>query len=323
MEYNRLESAENVSLEERLARTAINVPESPLVAAGPQHSLWKSWIGQRLVSEIFNKPAFVVGCGRSGTTALVASLGQHRRITAHPKGFESPLIQRVGMVAHQYYDAFNSYFVRRTTRISEADFRHHLQILCFESLWGPNVGLHHFRRLPRTNRMQLKGLSHWVAKIWPDENQASGLLHLYPEAKFIYIHRHGAEVVGSMFKYGGGFARYDFEGLCDLWSESVRKYRYLMQHAAAIVIRQENLMRQPSCEFARIWKHLRLEEDPIPAEFASTRVINSVEHTTFLGNVNTYVQQKRKYGDWTDEQKTCFKARCQAALEELGYEMPF
>lgn len=56
-------------------------------------------ISRLITQNFFNKPIFVVGQGRSGTTALINAIGTHPQVLS--VGFESPMISDIGNIVYK------------------------------------------------------------------------------------------------------------------------------------------------------------------------------------------------------------------------------
>jgi len=149
---------------------------------------------------IVHHPVFVVGMGRSGTTALQMSLGQHPLIVASKK--ESPLINHIGGLFRGYFapdvEGHREYFIN-SLEIPVAQVHHTLRKLCYESAIGPT-------QEPYKTR--------WCAKTFPTSDEAKGLILLFPNVKFLYILRNGYEVVRSRMIFPG-FRGQEFRTYCE------------------------------------------------------------------------------------------------------------
>lgn len=278
-----------------------------------------------LSRRFFEQPIFVVGSGRSGTSILVQALGEHPAI--HSFKGEAPLIWMLGTVVgilefsgerkRKYY-----------TEALGVPFDHvyaSLRDLAFESAFGPDLGFRHLLKNAVSLRLNPFRVRCWCAKTFPDQQVALALNKLYPSARFIYIHRNGLDVVHSRTQFPG-FSDLDFRRHCEDWTESARKYEYLLSCPQAITVGHADLVSDPHAVFNRIQEFLQLPQHAGPAQFASSTQIHSLSSTTDRANVDIrQVMQNREkhHENWSREQRDIFRETCSIEMAKLGYAMPF
>ncbi len=199
-----------------------------------------------------------------------------------------------------------------------------LRRIGFETQWGPACGIENFLSMIRHYGRMFFSKHYWVAKAFPTAEQASGLLWLYPDTKFVYIHRNGIDVVHSMTKFGY-FKTKTYEALCEFWAQRVDTYRYLTSWEQAITIRHSDLVNQPDEQLQRIFDFLGIEYDLGPADYTKSTVVHPLDKKTRVG-VSAKEELCRRgpsYEDWSEQQRATFKRICADGMKELGYEIPF
>jgi hypothetical protein len=285
---------------------------------------FKAHLGRLLARRFMESPIFVVGCGRSGTTVLVTALDEHSQLISGRH--EAPLYRDIGSIGYRYCCSREAEYLRQTTQISADQLRHRLRILCFESMWGKDYGCkEHLKRIvrQRPGHGSYLELRHWVAKAFPPEDEAKGLLWLFPRARFLYIYRNGIDVVSSMTKHRA-FRERGFVALCHFWADRVEHYRYLTRWEKATSLRQEDLLAYPDGEFRRIFDFLGIGNEPGPAEYARSTLVHPLGQPTEKADVREALSKRKPgYTDWTQEQMSTFRGICGEAMQELAYEIPF
>ena len=99
----------------------------------PLNHLYQHALMRRLKRRMYNA-VFIVGAGRSGTTAVCRAMNEHSRVLIAPG--EGPLVNGFGRVAHQYRFGPQSEYYRSNTGMSCDRFRNDLGSLCFRCVWG-------------------------------------------------------------------------------------------------------------------------------------------------------------------------------------------
>jgi hypothetical protein len=278
--------------------------------------------GRVLTWRCVERPVFVVGTGRSGTSILLQALGKHPAILA--LAGEAPLLTSYGGIAYLFEGGADRDYYAASLKIPRERLYGLLRRQAFETSAGRDWGLRRVltdsaecRCLPWTRR-------YWAAKTFPSVRVAEGLRAIYPEARFVYIVRNGLEVVQSMTRFGGFRAR-EFERHCQTWADDIERYRYLRDCDYATVIRHEDLVRSPQTVFERLWVFLGLEDDVRPVSFVSTRLVHPLDMPTqTTSSVRRALEERAPaHAEWTSDQRDGFKRICGDAMREAGYEVPF
>jgi hypothetical protein len=283
-----------------------------------------------IIGKIFSfpnieRPVFVIGGSRSGTSVLVQALGKHKLIYSF-KG-EDPFITDIGGMVHnlEYAPERELAYYKNSLRVSHGYIYENLRRLSYESAFGYNYGLMQILKdmLRRDYNPLTKRL--WCAKTFPNENVAKGLIKLFPKVKFIFIHRNGIDVVHSRMQFHG-FRDLDFRRQCEEWTRSSKQFSYLLKHDHAITVKHSDLIEDPRIVFGKICEHLGIGYDPRPAAFTSTHQVHPLSSVATATDVNVkkIINLRRPAEEsWTLEQRQIFKEICSDAMETFGYVMPF
>lgn len=284
-----------------------------------------SVIGKALSSSIIEKPIFVVGGSRSGTSVLVQALGKHKLIYSF--NGEDPFITDIGGMVHnlEFAPERELNYYKNSLRVSHDYIYENLRRLSFESAFGEHYGL--VKILKDSVRGEFKPLikKFWCVKTFPSENVAKGLMRLYPAAKFILIHRNGINVVHSRMQFHG-FRDLDFRKQCEEWARSAKQFSYMLNSENAIAIKHADLIDDPQAVFGQIYTYLNITYDPSPAEFTRTHQVHPLSSLATATDVNVkeiISQRTAAEQSWSHEQRRIFKEICTEAMERLGYAIPF
>jgi hypothetical protein len=279
-------------------------------------------IGWMFVSHLLDNPILVVGTGRSGTSVLLQALGKHPQILSLPG--EAPFLTSIGGEAWLFEGSDAQEYYRASLKMELAEVYNELKEFGFRMAAGKHYGLKYVLNNLIKNREWPWKKRFWCAKSFPPESAAQGLISVYPGIRFIYIVRNGADVVSSMVKYKG-FSFKPFEAHCEAWSAGVRKYKFFENYDLAIKIRQEDLVENPELCLSRIQKFLGIRESAEPANYIKTTVIHPMdEPSRAVGDIKAFMQKRTPgYENWTEEQRSIFKAICGSAMAAEGYALPF
>lgn len=269
---------------------------------------------------MLDKPIFLVGVGRSGSTALLLALSRHPSILGHKA--ESPFIPFVGGLVGRMNRFERSGYVVRMLRVTEDHLNESLRTICFESTFGPGMGRGF--RLKRLLRLDFSGLlaSHWIARTWMLEEDLEGLKSLFPSMKVVYLVRNGYRVVASRMKYGT-FKKYGFEANCTRWAENADQHAFLESSESAVVIRHEDLIADPVSTLSLVYSHVGLPHSTGPERYLASTLVHPLSDPSSAGvDVASYFKDRRSpESDWTPEEHATFTRICGPAMKRLGYEL--
>lgn len=281
-----------------------------------------SCLGESITRKIYFNPIFIIGQGRSGTTALLESLFQHPNILGKP--IESPLIHRIGHLVFDFEYHERKEYYKTSLQMPLNTLYMRLRNLCFESVFGKNYGLKFIASCIKHNGFEFFNKRHWIAKAFPDFDDYRGLSMLYPNAKFIYISRVGYDQIFSSIKFpkhsGKSFIFY-----CQSWRNFVEKYAYALNCKNTMHIKYEDFKENPSETFQAIYKFLGVDFSAKPIEYQNKNLIHSLDVSTVNNTDVKKILSEREpaYKKWNEEEKEIFKKICGEAMQKLSYKIPF
>ncbi len=251
---------------------------------------------------------FIVGCPRSGTSALSWALAQHPRLWTSAESDFLAFLFGQGKLRNAYQEAF----ARPDTGWLR---KNHVTFEEFASSIGSGVD-----RLFRSRSGN---------RIWVDASPgytliADELLPLFPKARFIHLVRDGRAVVTSMMKSGfpAPWAK-DFRTACRTWVHYVRKGFEFEARAEDRVlhVRHERIVEDPFSVCEEIQRFLALVPSKAPAAFLSTKRINSSHGNRTVADVRSIKDpqhlKRRPWERWDQRRKTTFKRVAGETMEFL------
>ena len=272
-------------------------------------------------SSFINNPIFIVGSGRSGTSVLLQSLGQHRNILALPG--EAPFLTTIGGAASLFTGPQAAYY-QSSAKVEDAYLYKHLAQLGLETAGGRNFAFKNLlKKLTSKKIFRPLLVKHWAAKTFPPEQVADGLVHVYPNCRYLYIIRNGIEVVNSKTKFHG-FKENTFKNNCQSWSNSVNTYNFLKSRKNSLFIRHEDLVNSPAQQFERIFNFLGLTHDKDCIDYIENTLVHPLDQAGIKSkNISAKLKNRRNpYLDWSRQQQDIFLTECEGAMKDTGYCIP-
>jgi hypothetical protein len=269
------------------------------------------------------RPLFIVGSGRSGTTALCAMLNCHSQIMIAPG--ECPMVHEVALLASGYRSG-EAYY-KESTALPERRMRTKLRSFCIDCVWGDSATAMLVRSTTTSegtvNNKDWPSIQVWGAKAFPDSPASEGLQWLFPRVRFVYLFRNGIDVVFSMSRFRG-FREMSFVERCLFWSLRAQRYEFLRHHDRAIAIRFEDFLNDPDTELRRILSHIQLPYEEGPIRFASNTLVHPLDQPTESANPRSVLSLRAPaHQYWSSTEKRIFRDVCSPAMDLLGYEIPF
>lgn len=211
-------------------------------------------------------PIFVVGCQRSGTTALAVMLDRHSRIAMLPETqFFNKFIHKDRAAGGEMSHRAMAERALVCPFIEETHLSLEELLAVFETYEPTYPNL--FRSLMEAYQIH-HGKVRAAEKTCNHLFHISELLRLYPQSKFICIVRDGRDVCRSIRNVPWG-AHATWESLCRQWKgfarEGMRLQRKLSPKIFTIV-RYEDLMREPERELRRLCEFIGEEFEPAQLE---------------------------------------------------------
>lgn len=245
--------------------------------------------------QVSDKPVFIIGSPRSGTSVLAWSLAQH------PEFWTS----------------------------GETDFIYHIfgqgrlnQAWTASGVKGGWLERHGVNRAEFAASLGL-GLNALISKRtngrrWVDQSptytaMVTEIAELFPDALFVHIMRDGRNVVQSMIRSGFGTPwASDFAEACRTWAWFVDQAVKFgaAKPARYLAVPYEFMNESPEGCFASVLEFLDVEFDEAPAEFIRTRRINS-SYQADGPKAGEYLGPPSPWEEWSADQRRTF-------IEEAG-----
>lgn len=254
---------------------------------------------------------FVIGCPRSGTSALSWALAQHPTLWTSA---ESDFMHKM-FKGNQLFNIYKSSVSRPDSgwlQQNEVTYRE------FASYIGMGIDA--------LFRSRSRGLV-WVDQTPGHTLVAQTLRELFPSAKFVHIVRDGRDVVRSMlnsnFEKMGFEMKWttDFEYACNTWNTYIEKgMRFeLNNQDVCIKVRNEDLTSNAEGVFGEVFESLGIAYNAAPASFISSKRLNSSYDTGFKSKQSNDTPASSGNSKWSDEMENRFWELCRSNQELLGY----
>jgi hypothetical protein len=258
---------------------------------------------------------FIIGCPRSGTSALSWALAYHPDLWTSAESNILLYLFRTPWFFEQYKLAIENNEDRIWLN------KHHVSYAEFASFIGKGLDL--MFRSRSENRI-------WIDATPAYTNVAPQLMVFFPTAKFIHIIRDGRAVVNSMLTSGfPGSDFNDFEQASKAWVFYVNKGREAMRTFPGRVheIRNENLVANPEQELSSIYTFLELEPCAESSTFIRTKRINSSYLNVEQGDISKIkdpsLMPKEPWKNWSVKQRKLFIKIAGETMTTLGYDLSF
>ena len=258
---------------------------------------------------------FVIGCPRSGTSALSWALAEHPKMwTSAESDFMHQMFK-----GNMLFDVYKNSMDRPDTgwlKKNGVTYRE------FASYFGVGIDA--------MFRSRSRGLI-WVDQT-PGHTLVAPVLHdMFPDAKFIHIVRDGKRVVNSMLNSGFqniGFKMKwttDCEQACNTWSTYVKRGSKFVDEnpEVAIQIKNEDMSKDTETTFSIVQKFLGLDVADGPSKFISSSRLNSSFDKGFKVNkkkCKSVDDNSFTSIDWTENEIALFDSVCLEMTEKLGYQ---
>lgn len=260
------------------------------------------------------RPFFVVGCGRSGTTLLNVMLGLHPRLAVVPESWLHAGWRRA----------------RRNSASLEDVFKH-----CRYFLWGADpkwVGewfdVSASMSYPDLISAAFGSFAGYIGKSrWGEKTSAARqlrpLARLFPDAQFVHIIRDGREVATSLASQEWGPPNAAV-GACT-WRLDVtlgRSAARRLDRDRYLEIRYEELVVDPEATLKRVCSFLREDYDPVMVDYS--KHVAEMEPWLSAGELNLAKPPTAGVRDWrsgiASSEQRAVEAICHPLLMDLGYE---
>lgn len=254
-------------------------------------------------------PVFVVGCVRSGTSAVARALREGAEISGFREGNVLSMMQRMlREVARQYEHLPEDILERKKSLMLANCEREALEthvVNWFAALYAKQLG---------TGRWYDKSPESYPGA--PMVRACPVVVRLFPRARFIFCIRRGIEQVMSCLRK---FPSTNFKAWCRVWRDAAYAWHEVKEQLGdrAIAIEQHELALRPDLVSERIQELLGLSAAHGQAMESVLRGAR-VEQTQFA-------QDSRFIGldetPWSAEERRIFSEICGPAMEGAGFSM--
>ncbi len=242
-------------------------------------------------------PVFIVGSPRSGTSMLHWALCQHEKLWGSE---ESELFVPFTRHLDAVYDKARRFKGTNWLEAQQVDRD------AFYAFMGAGIDALYASRA---------GGRHWVEQTPSNTWALPEIYRLLPDARFLFIHRDGRQIVESMTSMW----RWRFMKAAKTWKEANHlAMRFEKDHPEATLrIAYENLVQDPEQELQRVWQFLGLSECR-----ESTRFILDKDP---INTSPQYAAQDRleklepRYGQWSWYKRLLFGKIAGRQMRALAY----
>lgn len=259
------------------------------------------------------KPIFVSGIGRSGTSALLASLASHKSMHQYPRVGEAPFVTSFLNFLVDYEDKSpGAEYNKKNYRLEDAERKAAIADFLILNQCGQAL----------SNETEEK---YWVAKTSLLEGSFNKAVEIFDEVRCVYIMRNGIEVINSARKFDG-FKALGFDEHCRRWLDNIRFCRYLHDREFCSVIKHDQLVKFPEDTYKKVYKDLGIAYDEAPANWISSNIFNSSFDSTAKGVSTSSVFDNRvvdAWSEWSEEEKSQFIEKCDPIMREFGFVRPY
>ncbi|MBB6350532.1 sulfotransferase family protein [Nonomuraea muscovyensis] len=275
-----------------------------------------------------DRPVFVVGCPRSGTTMLQLMLHSHPRIAVPPETrFLIPAYMRRrtfgDMRLAQRRRALAEWVAGdRTTKFKELKIDQDDYVR--QAVEGPgSLG----SVLGTTFRMYADRFdkARWGDKRPSYVKQVDYLLRMFPDAQFIHLIRDGRDCVSSL-KEMPWYTHNSFHAV-STWAEAIDagvRLRKTMPEDSYYELRYEDLTDDPSTELKKLCLFLEEDFDPAMVSPREAAAVAVPPHKVWHSNTHGDVTRSR-VGSWANRLDAWEISLCEQVLGERleanGYEL--
>ena len=257
---------------------------------------------------------FILACQRSGTTMLQQALNRHSRIVIPPEtGFFTHFIGHSAKGQAHHLKRINADLGIDLPRPQERIHRREDIIRFYDQM--AEAYLEKLSAPPQT--LFGEKTPHHLLR-------ARRILSVFPDAKYILVHRDGRDVALSLTKVPWFYS--DLQVTFSYWLRCCREIRWFraLPGVSLIVIRYEDLVQQPAVELRRIADFLGLKYEPQMAEGSGNVEGTLPWEADWKTRATTKITPAR-IGNWQRELSSTQISQLERwggrVLKDLGYEM--
>ena len=275
-----------------------------------------------------DRPIFVLGCPRSGTTLLQLMLHAHPRIAVPPE-------TRFVLTTYEARNSFGNLREEQNRRALAASIVRPRQTLFYDLELDADAVFEEIVDGPPTLGSAIGIVFRAYARRfdkprWGDKRpgyyqQIPGLLRMFPDAQIVHLIRDGRDCVASLLTMPW-FKQDIYAAICS-WVEAIDCGRHARRQIAAdayVEIRYEDLVADPAGRLTALCEFLDEDYDPAMAEPNRIAGTTIPERKTWHADAQRAVTASPS-GHWSERLEPWQIAICEAAmgsrLREFGYEV--
>ncbi|MFF0307317.1 sulfotransferase family protein [Streptosporangium sp. NPDC004379] len=274
-----------------------------------------------------DRPVFVIGCPRSGTTMLQLMLHSHPRIAVPPETrFVVPGYYRRFVFGDLREPGNRRRLARWIVNDKDTKFKE-LKLdgdkLIEDIVAGPPT-LGSAMGIAFRSYAEQYGKSRWGDKRPSYYHHVDLLLRLFPDAQFIHLIRDGRDCVASL-KEMPWYTKDIFHAVVN-WAEAIdygRRHAKNLPADSYYELRYENLTADPATELAGLCEFLGEDYDPAMCEPSHVARMAIPQHKVWHSNTHGEVTTARS-GSWRTRLEPWEISVCETVLGErlqaFGYE---
>lgn len=256
---------------------------------------------------------FVTGIGRSGTSALLKSLGEHPDFVKPVTFGEAPFIDSFLSFLKTYENDPASKMYNLASYKVQPDERYNIFSEMIYKLHVKPAKGH-----------ELKKVSYWASKTSIRAETYEKMGELFGPFQVLYIIRNGIEVVNSA-RHFDGFKALDFKKLCARWRDSLVSNRFLEAESNCTMFRHQDLIQDPYTVLQFAFERMDINHSDGPANFLAGNIFNSSFSATQQGADNASVFKERlkeAWQSWSQEEQAIFLEDCGDEMLRYGFTIP-
>lgn len=258
-------------------------------------------------------PIFISGIGRSGTSAVIKSIAEHKDVVKPEKIGEAPFVAHFINFLKEYEDkSGDREYNLKNYRLEKAERAIEFSRLLSTLQYGKDI-----------NVDEIEG-QHWIAKLSLPEDSFQKAQDIFEEIRIIYVMRNGVEVVNSAKSFEG-FANLNFKQLCQRWADNINQCRYVSENKGCATIKHHELVQDPHGVYQNVFDQLGLSRDDAPADFIHTTLFNSSfdQSKELKSTANVFDDRLKSWHKWSSEEKNTFISICDELMIEFEFTRPY
>lgn len=251
------------------------------------------------------EPVFIVGCWRSGTTALRTALQQGAGFRGFNEGNLAPLLGRLHATIDGYLKEFPPHYLAYSGNM--------VGVVGTDSL-----------KAAVTNALSDLILQTMGCGRWCDKSPMGSemvllcplLLEPFPRARFVFCKRRGIENILSARRK---FSDFDFVSACHVWARTMRAWQHVRARLGecGLEVDQRDMALCPQQTAQTLRAFLGLSESETQGVAASL-CRRGVEQTRAAQDERYLSLQET---GWSTEERARFESICRPMMEAFGYSL--